>query len=81
MNPCGSISSEYMAYLINNEILCTGDTLVLKDRSVEPFYRTWNMDHERVAQSICKLAALENISVLCTAHTKCSRDFEHAMRR
>ena len=71
----------HMAYLINDDILCTGDTLVLKDGSVEPFYRTWNMNHEMVAQSIRKLAALEHVSVLCTGHTKCSLDFENAMRR
>lgn len=71
----------HMAYLINSEILCTGDALVLKDGRVEPFYSTWNMNHELVKQSVRKLAALENISVLCTAHTKCSRNFESAMRQ
>ena len=71
----------HTAYLINDEVLCTGDTLVLKDGRLEPFYRTWNMNHEMVAQSIRKLAALENVSVLCTGHTKCSCDFENAMRQ
>jgi len=71
----------HMAYLIDGEILCTGDTLVLEDGKVEPFYRTWNMNHEMVRQSVRRLAALEKISVLCTAHTKCSRDFERAMRQ
>ena len=71
----------HMAYLLNDDILCTGDTLVLKDGGVKPFYRTWNMDDEMAAQSVRTLAALENVSVLCTAHCKCSRDFEHAMRQ
>ncbi|OGO16404.1 MAG: hypothetical protein A2Z14_04540 [Chloroflexi bacterium RBG_16_48_8] len=71
----------HMTYLINGEILCAGDALVLKDGSVEPFYHTWNLNHEMVEQSIRKLAVLENISVLCTAHTKSSRNFEGAMRQ
>jgi len=70
----------HMAYLINSRILCTGDVLVLKDGRVEPFYRTWNMNHLIVEQSVRKLAALENISILCTGHTKCSHNFESAMR-
>jgi hydroxyacylglutathione hydrolase len=69
----------HMAYLINGEILCTGDALVLKDEKVAPFYRTWNMDHEKAIQSVRKIAALENVSVLCTAHTQCSRNFKDLM--
>ncbi|MBN2115764.1 MAG: MBL fold metallo-hydrolase [Anaerolineales bacterium] len=69
----------HMAYLIDDEILCSGDALVLKDGNIEPFYRTWNMDHESAKRSVRKLAVLENISVLCTAHTKCSHNFESAM--
>ncbi len=71
----------HMAYLINGGILCSGDALVLRGAAVEPFYHTWNMDHGVVVQSVRKLAALENISVLCTAHTKCSCDFESAMKQ
>ncbi len=71
----------HMAYLINGEILCSGDALVLRDGEVEPFYRTWNINHGMVLQSVRRLGALENISVLCTAHTKCSRDFGSAMRQ
>jgi glyoxylase-like metal-dependent hydrolase (beta-lactamase superfamily II) len=70
----------HTAYLINGHILCTGDALALKDGSLEPFYRTWNMDHAAAEQSVRKIAALENISVLCTAHTKCSLNVERAMR-
>ncbi len=69
----------HMAYLINGEILCTGDALVLKDERVEPFYRTWNMDHERTIQSVRKIAALENVTVVCTSHTKCTRNFDDLM--
>lgn len=40
----------HMAHLIDGEILCSGDSLVLKDGNVEPFYRTWNMNHAQVDQ-------------------------------
>ncbi len=69
----------HMAYVINSKILCSGDALVLKDGIVQPFYATWNMNNEMVEPSVRKLAELENISVLCTAHTKCSSSFENAM--
>jgi len=71
----------HMSYLINSHILCTGDAVVLKNGKIEPFYRTWNMDHEAAKQSVKKLAAFENISILCTAHTGCSLDFEGVMEQ
>ncbi len=70
----------HMAYLIDGKILCTGDALVLKDERVEPFYRTWNMDHERTIQSVRKIAAFKNVSVVCTSHTKCSRNYNDLMQ-
>lgn len=69
----------HLAYVINDKILCSGDALVLKDGIVQPFYSTWNMNNEMVEPSIRKLANLSNISILCTAHTKCSYNFESAM--
>lgn len=60
---------------------CSGDALVLSDGKVEPFYRTWNMNHDLAVQSLNKLAALEHVSVLCTANTKCSFEFNAAMGR
>ena len=72
----------HLAYLINDEILCSGDLLILKDGKVEPFYRTWNRDHQAVIRSVKKLANLDelkHVSILCTAHTQCSHNFETAI--
>jgi glyoxylase-like metal-dependent hydrolase (beta-lactamase superfamily II) len=70
----------HMAYLINGHILCSGDALVLKEGGVEPFYQTWNIDHALTEQSVRKLAGLEGVTCLCTAHTRSTRDFEGTMR-
>jgi hydroxyacylglutathione hydrolase len=70
----------HIAYLINGDILCSGDALVLKDGRVTPFYQTWNIDHATTIQSVKKLTALENIAVLCTAHTQCTHNFEDAIQ-
>ena len=66
--------------LINDSILCTGDLLLLKDGSAKPFYVIWNKNHNADKESIKKIAKLENIEILCTAHSKCSFDFRNAMK-
>jgi glyoxylase-like metal-dependent hydrolase (beta-lactamase superfamily II) len=68
----------HMSYLINDNILFTGDLLLLKNGKVEPFYYIWNKDHELDKESIKKIAQLRNIELLCTAHSKCSFDFRSA---
>jgi glyoxylase-like metal-dependent hydrolase (beta-lactamase superfamily II) len=69
----------HMSYLINDTMLFTGDLLLKKDK-VEPFYRFWNMDHNLDKKSIKKIAKLQNIQILCTAHSKCSFNFKKAIR-
>ena len=69
----------HLSYLINDEILCVGDALNLKDGKVKPFYKFWNMDHETDIQSVRKLARLSNITTLCTAHTGWTKDWDNAM--
>ena len=69
-----------MAYLVNESVLFTGDTLILKNGRVRPFYRLFNMDTLTQRVSIRKLARLENVRLLCTAHTGCTSDFRSAMR-
>ena len=68
-----------VSYLINNEVLCIGDTLNIENGKVKPFYKFWNMDHETDIKSIQKLAKLNHISVLCTAHTGWTQDWDHAI--
>lgn len=68
-----------VSYLINDKVLCIGDTLNLEDGKVKPFYKFWNMDHERDIESVRKLAGLRGVSVLCTAHTGWTKDWDTAM--
>lgn len=72
----GSIS-----YLVNGGVLFTGDTLALQDGLVRSFYRLINKDTARQRESIRKLARLEAVTLLCTAHTGCTRNFALAMKR
>jgi hydroxyacylglutathione hydrolase len=68
-----------MSYLVDDRFLFTGDTLVLRNEQVHPFYRLFNMDTATQKQSIRKLAGLRNVALLCTAHTGCTTDYERAM--
>ncbi len=70
-----------MCFLINEHILLTGDTVTLRNGKVYPFYSFFNMDTKTQMKSINKLAKLENIWVLCTAHTGCTKDFTGAMEK
>jgi hydroxyacylglutathione hydrolase len=69
-----------MSFLVNDGVLFTGDTLVLQNGHVHTFYRFFNMDTATQRQSIRKLAALENVALLCTAHTGCTRDYAHTVK-
>ena len=68
-----------MSYLVNNGVLFTGDALALRNGRVRPFYRLFNMDTATQKTSIRKLAQLQNVSLLCTAHTGCITDYALAM--
>jgi hydroxyacylglutathione hydrolase len=70
-----------MAFLINETVLFTGDTLILQNGRVRPFYRLFNMDTPAQRASIRKLARLENVTLLCTAHTGCTTGYDRAMRQ
>jgi glyoxylase-like metal-dependent hydrolase (beta-lactamase superfamily II) len=69
----------HVSYLIDGEVLCTGDTLNLENAKVKLFYKFWNMDHETDIRSVLKLAELRDISVLCTAHTGWTRNWDNAV--
>lgn len=68
------------SYLINDHLLFSGDTLVLRNGRVREFYRLFTMDMAGLRRSIRKLARLQGISLLCTAHTGCTNAFEDAIR-
>jgi hydroxyacylglutathione hydrolase len=69
-----------MSYLINDSVLICGDALILKDGRARVLWPVYNMDTDTHRESIRKLAALENISLMVTAHTKGTKDYEYAMR-
>jgi hydroxyacylglutathione hydrolase len=69
-----------LSYLVNDTVLFTGDTLTLQNGLVHTFYRLLNMDAATQRESIKKLARLQNVSLLCTAHTGCTTDWDGAMR-
>jgi hydroxyacylglutathione hydrolase len=69
-----------MSFLVNDSVLFTGDTLTLQNGRVHPFYRLLNMDTNIQRESIRKLAGLQNVALLCTAHTGCTTDYARVMK-
>ena len=69
-----------MSYLVDGHVLFTGDTLALRNGRVRTFYRLINMDTATQKASIRKLARMEKVSLLCTAHTGCTTDYALAMK-
>lgn len=57
-----------MCYVVNNAFLFTGDTMSLKDGKAALFNEFFNMDSKTEGKSIEKLAALQNIKYIFTAH-------------
>jgi hydroxyacylglutathione hydrolase len=61
-------------------VLFSGDTLALRNGWVYTFYRLINKDTATQRESIRRLASLQGIDLLCTAHTGCTRDYARAMQ-
>lgn len=68
-----------VSYLVNETYLFTGDTLGLKNGKATTFSDYFNMDTAEQKSSICKLANLSNIALLCTGHHGVTDDFDQAM--
>ena len=74
-------TSGSMSYLVNSQMLFTGDALSLKNGRAALFTpRFFNMDEKTQEKSIKKLASLRNITLLCTGHHGFTDNFEFAMR-
>ena len=58
-----------MSYLVNKEFLFTGDTVSLRGGKMVPFYRLINMDTKKQKESIIKIAEIETVRMICTAHS------------
>jgi len=73
-----------MSYLVNDSILVVGDALALRKGKVRRFARLAlgsliHMDLTTQQESIKKLAKLRDVSMMLTAHTGFTTDFEYAM--
>ena len=69
-----------MSFLVNDSVLFTGDTLKLQNGLVSIFYRLLSVDTAIQRESIKRLAGLQNVALLCTAHMGCITDYARAMR-
>jgi hydroxyacylglutathione hydrolase len=74
-------TSGAMSYLVDGRVLFTGDTLALRNGQVRTFYWLINMDTATQRASIGRVARLEGVGLLCTAHTGCTTEYARAMRQ
>jgi hydroxyacylglutathione hydrolase len=80
-----------MSYLVDGSVLFTGDTVPLKEGKVHSFSKlrrsdmirlrslVASMDTATQAESVTRLAKLQNISLMATAHTGFTTNFRYAM--
>ncbi len=69
----------HVVYKIDEEFLFTGDAIRLKDGLIKPFLRIISSDYGKQLKSIEKIAELDNITHLFTAHSGYTKDFEKAV--
>ncbi len=67
-------------YIVNGELLFSGDTISLKVGTVDTFNKPLNMDTEAQKDSINKLKQLTNIKYIFTGHYGYSDNFEKAFK-
>jgi glyoxylase-like metal-dependent hydrolase (beta-lactamase superfamily II) len=73
-----------MSFLVNSSILFVGDTLVLREGKARHFSKLnvrdlTHMDIATQTESVKKIAQLKNISLMATAHSGFTTEFESAM--
>ena len=73
-------TSGSMSYLVDDALLFVGDTFKLINNKVQPKRRYINMDTEQQKESIRKLACLDNIQLVFTAHNGYTEEFQKAIR-
>ena len=69
-----------MCYLVDDTYLFAGDTMGIKNGEVTRFNDLFNMDSQRQAQSLAKLAGLSGVKYIFTAHYGFSDSPEIAFR-
>ncbi len=67
-----------MSYLVNGKYLFTGDSMSLKNGKVDLFNDAFNMDNDTQRKSLKKLAKLQNVTHIFTAHYGYSDNFRKA---
>ena len=70
----------HICFLVDDKYLFTGDLLILKDGKVKPFYKLISSDFENQLESVAKIAKLENIEGLFTAHGGYTTNFVDAIK-
>ena len=65
-------------YLVNGRWLFTGDTISLKEGKAGPFVERFNMDTPTEIVSIGKIAKLNGVEAVFTAHHGWTKDFQGA---
>jgi len=72
-------TSGSMSYLINDSILVVGDEMNLKQGRAVLDFRLISIDNAKRKESLIKLAHINGVKLLCTAHSGFTDDFELAM--
>ncbi len=67
-----------LCYLVDGRWLFTGDTISLKEGKAGPFVERFNMDTPTEVVSIGKLAKLQGVEAVFTAHHGFTKDFQGA---
>lgn len=70
----------HTVYLIDEKYLFTGDTIVIVDQIVKSFLKLISSNYEEQLESIKKIAKLQNIEGLFTAHGGYTTNFEEAIK-
>ncbi len=70
-----------MCYIIDGNMIFTGDSLGMKNGKVTVFNIFFNMDTETEIKSINKIAKFEGIKYVFTAHNGFSDNFEDVMKK
>jgi len=71
----------HTSYLIDDEYLFSGDLLRLKAGKVKPFFKFISADFTQLLESLRKVAKIENVKMLLTAHTGYTTEFDKAIEK
>ena len=70
-----------MSNIINDSILFSGDTIILRNNKVHPFYWLQNMSTKKQKESIKNLVKNNIGSWIFTAHTGYSNDLKNGISK